>query len=323
MARAEPAPEQLLDVDLAAGGGQRQEVEIVDVDVAVLVREAVLGIENVHLVELLGAFAAVLQHRAHSGVAVDVGVLALEVVVLGVLEGQVADGGHEPGVHFPDLGALVAVQDVGLGGAGVSALDEGLFHQVLHLFDVGDAVLEFLVEAFQHFGGDLEGKDIVLPALTAGGAENRLRDLVHVKGDDPGVTFPDRSNHSSSHSLWDQGIRTCSLRNNFVKLLPKKSARFVYYTPSKGFLASGSAPVPASSFWNHLPPPFRRGRSRRTKKPPQSNEHRCSSPSEPGRPCCRRELLEMCGLICAPRLNGGGIPQEAPGTEPLTAWMKV
>ncbi len=195
--RAEAAPEELLDVDLAAGGGERQKVEIVDVDVAVLVREAVLGVENVHLVELLRAFAAVFQHRAHSGVAVDVGVLALEVVVLGVLEGQIADGRHQPGVHFPDLGTLMTVEDVGLGRARVAALDEGLFHQILHLLHVRDVVRELLVQTLQHLGGNLEGKDVILPALTAGRTENRLRDLVHVKRDNAGVSFLDGSNHSS------------------------------------------------------------------------------------------------------------------------------
>ena len=49
VARAEAALEQRLDVDLAAGGGQAQEIKVVDVDVAVLVREAVLRVEDVHL----------------------------------------------------------------------------------------------------------------------------------------------------------------------------------------------------------------------------------------------------------------------------------
>ena len=200
--RAEAALEQLLDVYLAAGGRQGQEIEVVDMDVAVLMREAVLRVKNVHLIELLGAFAAVAQHHAHSGVAVDVGVLALEIVVLGILESEIADGGHEPGIHFPDLRPLVAVQDVRLGGAGMAALDEGLFYQILHLFHIGDGVLELLIKTLQHFGGYLERKDIVLPPLTAGGTEDCLSDLVHVKRNNACVTFPDRTNHSSSHSRY-------------------------------------------------------------------------------------------------------------------------
>ena len=43
--------------------------------------------------------------------------------------------------------------------------------------------------------------DIILPPLTAGGAEDCLSDLVHVKRNNACVTFPDRTNHSSSHSL--------------------------------------------------------------------------------------------------------------------------
>ena len=44
----------------------------------------VLGLEDEHLVELLGALGAILEHGAHGGVAVDVGVLPLDVAVLGV-----------------------------------------------------------------------------------------------------------------------------------------------------------------------------------------------------------------------------------------------
>ena len=98
-------------------------------------------------------------------------------------------------------GPLVAVQDVRLGGAGMAALDKGFFYQILHLFHIGDGVLELLIEALQHFGGYLERKDIILPSLTAGGTEDCLSDLVHVKRNNACVTFPDRTNHSSSHSL--------------------------------------------------------------------------------------------------------------------------
>ena len=95
----------------------------------------------------------------------------------------------------------MAVQDVRLGGAGMTALDKGFFYQILHLFHIGDGVLELLIKALQHFGGYLERKDIILPPLTAGGAEDCLSDLVHVKRNNACVTFPDRTNHSSSHSL--------------------------------------------------------------------------------------------------------------------------
>ena len=86
----------------------------------------------------------------------------------------------------------VAVQDVRLGGAGMAALDKGFFYQILHLLHIGDRTvgLELLIEALQHFGGYLERKDIILPSLTAGGTEDCLSDLVHVKRNDACVTLP-------------------------------------------------------------------------------------------------------------------------------------
>ena len=142
MARAEAALEQRLDVDLAAGGGQAQKIKVMDVDVAVLVREAVLRVEDVHLVELLGTFAAVTQHHAHSGVAVDVGVLALDVRIGGILERDLLKLAHEAGIHLPRAAALLAVEDVGLGCAAVALLHQHLLHKVLHMLDLRLAALE-------------------------------------------------------------------------------------------------------------------------------------------------------------------------------------
>ena len=77
VARGEAVLEQADDVDLGAGGGKGVEVEIVDVDVALPVGLGVLGPQEVGLVVGLGTGGADLQHGAHGGVAVDVGVVTL------------------------------------------------------------------------------------------------------------------------------------------------------------------------------------------------------------------------------------------------------
>ena len=77
--RAEPAREQIHEVDLATGHGETVEIEIVNVDVALLVRTGDVGAEHVVDVELLGALGAELQHGAHSRVAIDIRILALDV----------------------------------------------------------------------------------------------------------------------------------------------------------------------------------------------------------------------------------------------------
>ena len=93
-----------------------------------------IGVEHVHLVELLGAFAAVFQHGTHCGVAVDVGVFALDVAVRRGHEGQILVYLHQGGVHLARPGAVCAVQYVSLGGLCVTLLDEHSFYHILYFF---------------------------------------------------------------------------------------------------------------------------------------------------------------------------------------------
>ena len=193
---------QLDDVDLAAGGGQREEVQVVDVDIAVHVGLGVLGVEDIHLVELLGALRAVLEHGAHGGVAVDVGVLPLGVAVLGVLEGQILEGLHQAGVHLPHPGALRPVEDVLLGGAGVAVLDEGVLHRVLHLLDGGHRPLaEDALDIGLHLDGQVLGHLVVAAAEHLGRLEDGVGDLAAVEGHFPAVPLDDSGKHRASPLL--------------------------------------------------------------------------------------------------------------------------
>ena len=69
-------------------------------DVALCVGLGMLGLEDAHLVELLGALRTVLEHGAHGGVCVDVGVLALDVALRRLGEGDVVEGLHQAGVDL-------------------------------------------------------------------------------------------------------------------------------------------------------------------------------------------------------------------------------
>ena len=133
VAGAEPVLEQLDQVDLAAGLGEHVEVLVVDVDIPVDVGLGdVLGQDVVvHIV--LGPLGAVLEHGAHGGVAVDVGVLPLDVRVLGVGIGQLVVDVHQVGLRLADLGVLRPVEDVGLGGLLIVVPDEHGLHDVLDL----------------------------------------------------------------------------------------------------------------------------------------------------------------------------------------------
>ena len=55
MAGGKAALKQPVKIDLAAGGGQGEEIQVVDVDIPVAVGLGVFGVEHKHFVELLGA----------------------------------------------------------------------------------------------------------------------------------------------------------------------------------------------------------------------------------------------------------------------------
>ncbi len=133
--------EELQQVDLAAGGGEGQKVEVMDVDVALTVRLGELGVEDIHLIKFLCALGTVLEHSAHRGIAVDVGVLTLDVVILRGFEGQILIDLHQLGVHLADSGTLRTIKDELLRGSGVTVLDQDLLNGILYMLDRGIVVI--------------------------------------------------------------------------------------------------------------------------------------------------------------------------------------
>ena len=192
----EAVGEQLLDVDLAAGSGQREEVEIVDMDVAFFVSTGEFGGQQIVLIESLGRFAAVAQHGAHGGIAVDIGVFALQVEVFGVGEGEILQGVHEARLHLTDAGAFVAIEDVGLGRAGVAVFDEHLFHEVLHVLDVR-GVAAFGFKDIKDLIGQMGGHGTVSAALRLGSTEDSFIYFGYIELDNARVPFFDEAYHVS------------------------------------------------------------------------------------------------------------------------------
>ena len=129
-----PVLKQFLQVDLATGGGEGVKIEVVDMDVAVVVRFGMLRLEDVHLVKDLGAFGAIFQHRTHGGVTVDIGVVPLQVAVLRVAVGDLLVGFHQAGVHFTGPGPFGPVQDICFGGLRQTGVNQNRFDDVLDFF---------------------------------------------------------------------------------------------------------------------------------------------------------------------------------------------
>ena len=149
--------EQAQNIDLGAGGGEGIKIEVVDVDVTLGVGLCLLWGEQIGRVVGLGAGGADLQHAAHGGVAVDVGVVALHVADTGVHIGDLVDGLHQAGVRLADAGAVGPVQNVLFGGLVVAALHQAGFHRVLDLLDLGRFVAAAQLQVAGHLVGNAGG----------------------------------------------------------------------------------------------------------------------------------------------------------------------
>ena len=115
MARGEAAVEQLQNIDLTAGGGKAVEIKVVDVDIALPVCLGMLRAQQIHLIIGLCTSRADLEHRAHGGIAVDIGVVPLHIADPSIDIGNLVDGLHQGCIGLPRPGSVRSVQNVRLG----------------------------------------------------------------------------------------------------------------------------------------------------------------------------------------------------------------
>ena len=172
-----------------------------DVDVAVKMRFGVDGIEHKHVVELFGALRTVFEHGAHGRVAVDIGVFALDIVFVGRLICQLLIRFHQARAHVAHTGALRAVENILLGGAGMSALNERSLDRVLDLLDRGAFISILLVQIGRHLPGKRLCHLVIVAAERLGGFKNRGCDFIRVKQDAPPVALDNRLDHLALQPL--------------------------------------------------------------------------------------------------------------------------
>ena len=110
-------------------------------DVTFSMSFCVLRLEYEHLIELLRAFRSVLEHGAHRGVAVDIGVFALRVIIFRILKCKIFIGLHQPGVHISYSGTFRSVEYELLGSSGMAVFDENLLNGVLNLLYCRDFIV--------------------------------------------------------------------------------------------------------------------------------------------------------------------------------------
>ena len=90
---------------------------------------------------------------------------------------------------------FAAVENICLGGAGMTGFDEHLFHEILHVFHVG-RVAAFGLEHVEHLIGEVAGHGAIGAALSLRRSEDRLIYLGDVKGDHSRIAFFDEANHN-------------------------------------------------------------------------------------------------------------------------------
>ena len=203
VAGGEAALEELPQLNLAAGSGQRVEVHVVNVDIALAVRLGETRIDDAHLVELLGRFGAILQHGAHGGIGIDVGVLALHVGIGGLGEGDVLQRLDEAGVHITHAAALGAIEDVGLGGLHEAGLDEGFLHEILHALDRRGTLDGAALKLLDDRGGNLLGGGAILHGRARlEGFFHRIGDLLGMEFRRASVALDDGLHHNFLHPFF-------------------------------------------------------------------------------------------------------------------------
>ena len=194
--------EQLDQIDLAAGGGQREEIHIVDMDIAAAMRFRVLRLQHEHQVELLRALGTVFQHRAHRGIAVDVRVFALDVGIDGGLVGNIIVDAHQPRVHFANAAALRAIENIALGGAHKSVFDQHAFNHILHLLHGGYADGFVPIQILYYLTGDFIRRNLRFCAVTGLKCpHDRGRNLFGIERHFAPVALDDCAQHRGFHLL--------------------------------------------------------------------------------------------------------------------------
>ena len=166
------------------------EVEIVDVDVAIVVGERKLWGHEESLGEDLGAFGAELEHFTHGGVAVDVGIATLDVGIFRSIGNRNSFIGiHEIRLGIANAVTLEAVGNVSPSGALKAGFHEHLLDDILDLLDRGGAGSDGLFGATNDFVGKLLGAISFkfFRSLTSLG--DGLGDFVLIKANDFSVSF--------------------------------------------------------------------------------------------------------------------------------------
>ena len=181
--------EQVDNINLGAGGGQGIKIKIMDVDITLAISLCLLRCQQVCLVVGFGSCCANLQHTAHRGVAVDVGVVSLDVALARIHLGDFVDGFHQTCICLADTCAVCTIKDVLLCRLVKAHSHQLMFDNILYFLNLRRGLL---ISFLQAFGNGLCNRRSALRRGVSGCLHRLLdsgKNLALVKINDTSVSF--------------------------------------------------------------------------------------------------------------------------------------
>ena len=194
MTSIETALKEFGEVMLATGHGERIEIHVVNVDVAVSVSFGKPSRNHLLKTELLGGFCAILQHSTHAGVSVNVAVFALVVRTDRINKSKFVELLAQVRMDFTLASTFISVKNIRLCHVSKILGYQFFFNQILNLFNrhlLGELRLDFQNDFIQHIPFKMNFHSL-------GGFPYGMEEFTPVMLNDSAVTFDDLS-HSYSY----------------------------------------------------------------------------------------------------------------------------
>ena len=134
MPGGEATVEQLQQIYLTAVQGNQGEILIMDMNEIIFVCQGKFLWQHIVVNKMLGTLGAQLQHNAHRGISVDIGVVPLHIGINSIGKENILVALHQVFLSFTALCMALAVHNVVLGHIEEALLHQHLFHYILYFF---------------------------------------------------------------------------------------------------------------------------------------------------------------------------------------------
>ena len=153
MTCGEATVEQLQQIYLTAVQGNQGEILIMDMNEIIFVCLGKFLWQHIVVNKMLGTLGAQLQHNAHRGISVDIGVVPLHIGINSIGKENILVALHQVFLSFTALCMALAVHNVVLGHIEEALLHQHLLYYILYFFygntaKVGNGILNLAGNTF-------------------------------------------------------------------------------------------------------------------------------------------------------------------------------